>query len=374
MKINYLQEAYFPKLVGPNKAVIKQKTDDELVAAAIDHQEKAVAGPLLDELNNREFLYKIGNFFKDYIHCNANTTPPSVLEILGGKYDSTTKTLSVDFASYYTRNATSGGGATARTISIQDNLFRNQSLQEINDAFDNFITTKFLSFFKKLGKKQLLSRVSKIHVNRIYLYKYAPESVGGYFPKEIKVNFDGEYYNCRVLTNQDVKDIFDKVSKLFEFCMTNVTLKKRENVVENIGLVPSDLITKYADECKKCMEDSWCTKENKIACANTLKYLKKKLNGAAVKINDLNIDLKELEKNNFNNIASCVKDVSNVETIIIGSTGTYNDIVKNINNLLLSNSNFELNPMLEFVFVYCPKRSNNIHDIINGKHNGSVFI
>ena len=73
-------------------------------------------------LEDREFLRKCGNCFKSFIHVNANTTPPGVLNF---KYiDLNDKVLTVVCDAHYTGNASQRNLATVKSVLLEDDVIK----------------------------------------------------------------------------------------------------------------------------------------------------------------------------------------------------------------------------------------------------------
>ena len=200
----------------------KKHTADDIRKEA----KKIVIEPILED---REFLRKCGNCFKPFIHVNANTTPPGVLNF---KYvDLKDKVLTVICDAHYTGNATQRNLATAKSVLLEDDVINTYSIEEINNQIDDYCTKYMRQYFKK-NQPELLEHVERIHIERINLWANTPESINGVFPGTLTVKIQSEFYAKKILTETELNELLDKVNSLFSFCARTVLIEKLVVTVE----------------------------------------------------------------------------------------------------------------------------------------------
>lgn len=235
---NILNENYFKSVDK-----LKSKIDKRLTANDIRNQAKQV---LIEPiLNDENFLRKCGNCFKQYIHINATGTPLGVINFRFA--DLVDSTLHVICDAYYTGNASQRNRATAKSVLIENKLF-DKSIEEINESIDLFVTYQFCEYFKK-NNPEVLDIVKEIHVERINLWANAPESINGVFPK-LTVQIHSEYYYSKVLSENELVNLFDKVTKLFTFCVKNLIYERKDfvfNLMQDSATACPLLVKKVVD-------------------------------------------------------------------------------------------------------------------------------
>ena len=221
MKITYinkdfLSEGYIKTVDKMKDSLGKKHTADDIRKEA----KKFVIEPILED---REFLRKCGNCFKPFIHVNANTTPPGVLNF---KYvDLKDKVLTVICDAHYTGNASQRNLATAKSVLLEDDVINTYSVKEINNQIDDYCTKYMLQYLKK-NHPELLEYVERIHIERINLWANAPESVNGVFPGTLTVKIQSEFYTKKILTETELNELLNKVNSLFSFCARTVLIEK----------------------------------------------------------------------------------------------------------------------------------------------------
>ena len=227
MKITYINKDFisegFIKTVDKMKDIAgKKHTVDDIRKEA----KKFVIEPILED---REFLRKCGNCFKPFIHVNANTTPPGVLNF---KYiDLNDKVLTVVCDAHYTGNASQRNLATAKSVLLEDDVINTYSVKEINDHIDDYCTKYMLQYLKK-NHPELLEHVERIHIERINLWANTPESINGVFPGTLTVKIQSEFYTKKILTETELNELLNKVNSLFSFCARTVLIEKLVVIVE----------------------------------------------------------------------------------------------------------------------------------------------
>lgn len=235
---NILNENYFKSVDK-----LKGKIDKRLTANDIRNQAKQV---LIEPiLNDENFLRKCGNCFKQYIHVNTTSTPLGVINFRFA--DLVDSTLHVICDAYYTANASQRNRATAKSVLIENKLF-DESIEEINESIDLFVTYQFCKYFKK-NNPEILDIVKEIHVERINLWANAPESINGVFPK-LTVRMHSEYYYAKVISENELVNLFDKVTKLFTFCVKDLIYDRKDlmfNLMQDSATACPLLIKKVLD-------------------------------------------------------------------------------------------------------------------------------
>lgn len=227
MKITYINKSFlsegYIKTVDKMKGSLGKKyTADDIRKEA----KKIVIEPILED---REFLRKCGNCFKPFIHVNANTTPPGVLNF---KYvDLKDKVLTVICDAHYTGNATQRNLATAKSVLLEDEVINTYSVEEINNQIDDYCTKYMKQYFKK-KQPELLEHVERIHIERINLWANTPESIYGVFPGTLTVKIQSEFYTKKILTETELNELLNKVNSLFSFCARTVLIGKLVVTVE----------------------------------------------------------------------------------------------------------------------------------------------
>lgn len=234
-KKNTLNENYFKSVDK-----LKGKIDKRLTANDIRNQAKRV---LIEPiLNDENFLRKCGNCFKPFIHVNANTTPPGVLNF---KYVGVKdKVLTVICDAHYTGNATQRNLATAKSVLLEDDVINTYSVEEINNQIDDYCTKYMRQYFKK-NQPELLEHVERIHIERINLWANTPESIYGVFPGTLTLKISSEFYSKKILTETELNELLDKVNSLFSFCARTVLIEKlvvsvveyKDNLADNIAVL-----------------------------------------------------------------------------------------------------------------------------------------
>lgn len=234
-KKNTLNENYFKSVDK-----LKSKIDKRLTANDIRNQAKQV---LIEPiLNDENFLRKCGNCFKPFIHVNANTTPPGVLNF---KYVGVKdKVLTVICDAHYTGNATQRNLATAKSVLLEDDVINTYSVEEINNQIDDYCTKYMRQYFKK-NQPELLEHVERIHIERINLWANTPESINGVFPGTLTVKISSEFYSKKILSKTEFDELLNKVNSLFSFCAKTVLIEKlvvsvvehKDNLADNIAVL-----------------------------------------------------------------------------------------------------------------------------------------
>lgn len=240
MKIRYINKSFLSE--GYIKTVDKMKGSLGKKHTADDIRNDAKKFVIEPILKDREFLRKCGNCFKSFIHVNANTTPPGVLNF---KYvDLKDKVLTVICDAHYTGNATQRNLATAKSVLIEDDVINTYSVEEINNQIDDYCTKYMQQYFKK-QQPELLEYVERIHIERINLWANTPESVYGVFPGTLTVKISSEFYSKKILTETELNELLDKVNSLFSFCARTVLIEKlvvsvvehKDNLADNITVL-----------------------------------------------------------------------------------------------------------------------------------------
>lgn len=223
-KKNILNENYFKPVDK-----LKSKIDKRLTANDIRNQAKQV---LIEPiLNDENFLRKCGNCFKQYIHkqyihTNATSDPPAIINFRFS--DLVDNTLHVICDAYYTDNVSRRNYAATKSVLIENKIFDEYSIEEINESIDLFVTYEFYKYFKK-NNPEVLDIVKEIHVERINLWANAPESANDLFSK-LTVKIYSEYYSNKVLSEKQLVNLFDKVTKLFTFCVKYLIYERKDPV------------------------------------------------------------------------------------------------------------------------------------------------
>lgn len=230
MKITYLKEA-FGKIDKLKGKIDKKLTGEDIRREAME----LMIQPILED---RDFLLKCGNCFKSFIHVNANTTPPGVLDFrYTGLKDGV---LSVICDAHYTGNASQRNHATAKSVLIENELFDKMSVSEISEEIDDYVTRYLWQYFKKKNP-DVLNTIKAVHVEKINLWSNCPESVNGVFPGKLSIRIRTEWYGLKMLSSKELSDLFDKVSKLFTFCAQEVILEKSELRIDILNSVQRDI-------------------------------------------------------------------------------------------------------------------------------------
>ena len=227
MKITYINKDFISEGYIKSVDKIKSKLDKKYTADDIRKEaKKFVIEPILED---REFLRKCGNCFKPFIHVNANTTPPGVLNF---KYvNLQDKVLTVICDAHYTGNATQRNLATAKSVLLEDDVINTYSVKEINNQIDDYCTKYMKQYFKK-NQPELLEHVERIHIERINLWANTPESIYGVFPGTLTVKIQSEFYTKKILTETELNELLNKLNSLFSFCARTIIVNKTCVTVE----------------------------------------------------------------------------------------------------------------------------------------------
>ena len=227
MKIRYINKSFLSE--GYIKTVDKMKGSLGKKYTADDIRKEAKKIAIEPILKDREFLRKCGNCFKPFIHVNANTTPPGVLNF---KYvDLKDKVLTVICDAHYTGNATQRNLATAKSVLLEDDVINTYSVEEINNQIDDYCTKYMRQYFKK-NQPELLEHVERIHIERINLWANTPESINGVFPGTLTVKISSEFYSKKILSKTEFDELLNKVNALFSFYARTVLIEKLLVTVE----------------------------------------------------------------------------------------------------------------------------------------------
>ena len=340
-KKNTLNENYFKSVDK-----LKGKIDKRLTANDIRNQAKQV---LIEPiLNDENFLRKCGNCFKPFIHVNANTTPPGVLNF---KYVGVKdKVLTVICDAHYTGNATQRNLATAKSVLLEDDVINTYSVEEINNQIDDYCTKYMRQYFKK-NQPELLEHVERIHIERINLWANTPESINGVFPGTLTVKISSEFYSKKILTETELNELLNKVNSLFSFCARTVLIEKlvvsvvehKDNLADNIAVLLDGNENSAARQQKILHAHSISSQVNDTLDKVSLDNLTRKdLHEFTIAPSDTLIDLREYLINNDIK-KSTVKEIRTQFAIAgakIITTANYSEIeqVKDQLTIILTNS------------------------------------
>ena len=340
-KKNTLNENYFKSVDK-----LKGKIDKRLTANDIRNQAKQV---LIEPiLNDENFLRKCGNCFKPFIHVNANTTPPGVLNFkyVGVKE----KVLTVSCDAHYTGNATQRNLATAKSVLLEDDVINTYSVEEINNQIDDYCTKYMRQYFKK-NQPELLEHVERIHIERINLWANTPESIYGVFPGTLTVKIQSEFYTKKILTETELNELLNKVNSLFSFCARTVLIEKlvvsvvehKDNLADNIAVLLDSNENSAIRQPQIMHKHSISSQVNNTLDKVTLDNLTRKdLHEFTIAPSDTLIDLREYLINNDIK-KSTVKEIRTQFAIAgakIITTANYSEIeqVKDQLTIILTNS------------------------------------
>ena len=346
MKITYINKDFisegFIKTVDKMKDSLgKKHTADDIRKEA----KKFVIEPILED---REFLRKCGNCFKPFIHVNANTTPPGVLNF---KYiDLNDKVLTVVCDAHYTGNASQRNLATAKSVLLEDDVINTYSVKEINNQIDDYCTKYMLQYLKK-NHPELLEYVERIHIERINLWANTPESINGVFPGTLTVKIQSELYTKKILTETELNELLNKVNSLFSFCARTVLIEKlvvsvvehKDDLADNIAVLLDGNENSAARQQKILHAHSISSQVNDTLDKVSLDNLTRKdLHEFTIALNDTLIDLREYLINNDIK-KSTVKEIRTQFAIAgakIITTANYSEIeqVKDQLTIILTNS------------------------------------
>lgn len=340
-KKNTLNENYFKSVDK-----LKGKIDKRLTANDIRNQAKQV---LIEPiLNDENFLRKCGNCFKPFIHVNANTTPPGVLNF---KYVGVKdKVLTVICDAHYTGNATQRNLATAKSVLLEDDVINTYSVEEINNQIDDYCTKYMRQYFKK-NQPELLEHVERIHIERINLWANTPESINGVFPGTLTVKISSEFYSKKILSKREFDELLNKVNSLFSFCAKTVLIEKlvvsvvehKDNLADNIAVLLDGNENSAARQQKILHAHSISSQVNDTLDKVSLDNLTRKdLHEFTIAPSDTLIDLREYLINNDIK-KSTVKEIRTQFAIAgakIITTANYSEIeqVKDQLTIILTNS------------------------------------
>ena len=340
-KKNTLNENYFKSVDK-----LKGKIDKRLTANDIRNQAKQV---LIEPiLNDENFLRKCGNCFKPFIHVNANTTPPGVLNF---KYVGVKdKVLTVICDAHYTGNATQRNLATAKSVLLEDDVINTYSVEEINNQIDDYCTKYMRQYFKK-NQPELLEHVERIHIERINLWANTPESINGVFPGTLTVKISSEFYSKKILSKTEFDELLNKVNSLFSFCAKTVLIEKlvvsvvehKDNLADNIAVLLDGNENSAARQQKILHAHSISSQVNDTLDKVSLDNLTRKdLHEFTIAPSDTLIDLREYLINNDIK-KSTVKEIRTQFAIAgakIITTANYSEIeqVKDQLTIILTNS------------------------------------
>ena len=340
-KKNTLNENYFKSVDK-----LKGKIDKRLTANDIRNQAKQV---LIEPiLNDENFLRKCGNCFKPFIHVNANTTPPGVLNF---KYVGVKdKVLTVICDAHYTGNATQRNLATAKSVLLEDDVINTYSVEEINNQIDDYCTKYMRQYFKK-NQPELLEHVERIHIERINLWANTPESINGVFPGTLTVKISSEFYGRKILSKTEFDELLNKVNSLFSFCAKTVLIEKlvvsvvehKDNLADNIAVLLDGNENSAMRQPQIMHTHSISSQVNNTLDRVTLDNLTRKdLHEFTIAPSDTLIDLREYLINNDIK-KSTVKEIRTQFAIAgakIITTANYSEIeqVKDQLTIILTNS------------------------------------
>ncbi len=319
----------------------KKHTADDIRKEA----KKFVVEPILED---REFLRKCGNCFKPFIHVNANTTPPGVLNFKYVGLDD--KVLTVICDAHYTGNASQRNLATAKSVLLEDDVINTYSVKEINNQIDDYCTKYMLQYLKK-NHPELLEYVERIHIERINLWANTPESIYGVFPGTLTVKIQSEFYTKKILTGTELNELLNKVNSLFSFCARTVLIEKlvvsvvehKDNLADNIAVLLDGNDNSAIRQPQIMHTHPISSQVNNTLDKVTLDNLTRKdLHEFTIAPSDTLIDLREYLINNDIK-KSTVKEIRTQFTITdakIITTANYSEIepVKDQLTIILTNS------------------------------------
>ena len=342
MKITYINKDFISE--GYIKSVAKMKDIAGKKHTADDIRKEAKKIVIEPILKDREFLRKCGNCFKPFIHVNANTTPPGVLNF---KYvDLNDKVLTVVCDAHYTGNATQRNLATAKSVLLEDEVINTYSVEEIDDY-----CTKYMRQYFKKNQPELLEHVERIHIERINLWANTPESIYGVFPGTLTVKIQSEFYTKKILTETELNELLNKVNSLFSFCARTVLIEKlvvsvvehKDNLADNIAVLLDGNENSAIRQPQIMHTHSISSQVNNTLDKVTLDNLTRKdLHEFTIAPSDTLIDLREYLINNDIK-KSTVKEIRTQFAIAgakIITTANYSEIeqVKDQLTIILTNS------------------------------------
>ena len=346
MKIRYINKSFLSE--GYIKTLDKMKGGLDKKYTADDIRKEAKRFAIEPILEDREFLRKCGNCFKPFIHVNANTTPPGVLNF---KYvDLKDKVLTVVCDAHYTGNATQRNLATAKSVLLEDEVINTYSVEEINNQIDDYCTKYMRQYFKK-NHPELLEHVERIHIERINLWANTPESINGVFPGTLTVKIQSEFYTKKILTETELNELLNKVNSLFSFCARTVLIEKlvvtveehKDKLANDIAVLLDSNENSAVQQQEILHAHSISSQVNDTLDKVSLDNLTRKdLHEFTIALNDTLIDLREYLINNDIK-KSTVKEIRTQFAIAgarIITTANYSEIeqVKDQLTIILTNS------------------------------------
>lgn len=346
MKIRYINKSFLSE--GYIKTLDKMKGGLDKKYTADDIRKEAKRFAIEPILEDREFLRKCGNCFKPFIHVNANTTPPGVLNF---KYvNLKDKVLTVICDAHYTGNASQRNLATAKSVLLEDDVINTYSVKEINNQIDDYCTKYMKQYFKK-NQPELLEHVERIHIERINLWANTPESINGVFPGTLTVKIQSEFYTKKILTETELNELLNKVNSLFSFCARTVLIEKlvvsvvehKDDLADNIAVLLDGNENSAIQQPQIMHTHSISSQVNDTLDKVSLDNLTRKdLHEFTIALNDTLIDLREYLINNDIK-KSTVKEIQTRFAIAgakIITTANYSEIeqVKDQLAIILTNS------------------------------------
>lgn len=207
MKIKYINEA-FKKISDLKKDVDKTSSDEDLRTLTI----KGLLNPMF---NNENFQRICSSCFSKFIKCRYNYNMHNGL--MNFKIESVTDDILNLSAEHYYFNKGSVDEA-ASNIYVYINEIESRTAEEINKVIDDQITKQFRRWCTH-HDNILLNAVSKIHVNKIFLYANAPGNVNGVYPEKVLIRTSETKITNERESHEEILNAFEKLSKIFKFCI-----------------------------------------------------------------------------------------------------------------------------------------------------------
>lgn len=226
MKIRYINEA-FKKISNLKKDADKTSSDEDFRILAV----KDLLNPVF---NNENFQRICSSCFSKFINGPNNYNKHNGL--MNFKFESITDgVLNLSVEHYYFAN--SSADESASKICVNINEIESRTAEEINEFIDDNITEKFKRWCTQ-HDDILLNAVTKIHINKIFLYANAPGNINGVYPEKVLIRTSGSKITNELERPEEILNAFEKLSKIFEFCIKYPVLST--NIVKLEKIDPND--------------------------------------------------------------------------------------------------------------------------------------
>lgn len=218
---------------------LKKDTDKEI--SNEDFRKSIIADTVLSVINDEDFQKEcsdsIDGFFKRMLKDYTQN-----MGVMTFKYNGIDENniLNLTPEVYYTEVQGNYSKSLKRVI-IDSEVFLKMSANAIRKYVASYIKDMFFQTAEKYNP-HIKNAIADIKINKIKLWANAPEAVNGICKDTVVFYLMGEKMQrpraADIINDKDVNDIFDKLYKVFEFCIEHPVLEKYRLTVDEVH--PSD--------------------------------------------------------------------------------------------------------------------------------------